>query len=442
MRFFSNDAKENTDDPEHPERVQSDPVAVPQQRAGSPWSDVPAAPTDDTTDTSDAELSDQERADGTDEATDGRASFHQPGGFEASAVGAAAAANPAGRWEAADRNTVADAGDERTAPPGGMITGDATDTASATTGADADRAGDGDHDAHNLGGGRDDAVDAALADRGTFDDPQVKDERSDAAESTDETRAETVTDPTDETRADAAAGTATTYGPDGTVTTIADADAGDSDRIDENAALKDEGGFDEPTAVEPATDKPLQADTAATGTETDVDTDTGTDADAAPAMATAGGATRTAAADTTTAAGTAAMTDGASPDRDADTAAAGVPIPVPAGAPDTGTTARTEAGEAAEARPGSVTGPDLGSLFAEEDAASFHERWRDVQLRFVDDPKEATLEAARLVDEAVEKLTASLRAQREALATDSEDTERLRIELRGYRDILNRILSL
>ncbi len=136
------------------------------------------------------------------------------------------------------------------------------------------------------------------------------------------------------------------------------------------------------------------------------------------------------------------MTDGASPDRDADTAAAGVPIPVPAGAPDTGTTARTEAGEAAEARPGSVTGPDLGSLFAEEDAASFHERWRDVQLRFVDDPKEATLEAARLVDEAVEKLTASLRAQREAFATGSEDTERLRIELRGYRDILNRILSL
>jgi hypothetical protein len=60
----------------------------------------------------------------------------------------------------------------------------------------------------------------------------------------------------------------------------------------------------------------------------------------------------------------------------------------------------------------------------------------------VDDPKEATLEAARLVDEAVEKLTASLRGQREAFATDSEDTERLRIELRGYRDILNRILSL
>lgn len=421
MRFFSNDAKENADDREHPERVQSEPVSVPQQRAGSPWSNTPTAAADDTTDTSDAELSDQERADGTDEATDGRASFHQPGGFEASAVGGAAAAGPAGRWAAADRNTVADAGDDRTAASGGVITGAATDSTSATTGADADRAGDGDHDAHDLGGGRDDAVDAALTDRGAFDDPQVKDEASDAAEGTDETR----TDRTDETRTDSTAGTTTTYGPDGTVTTTADtdADASASDRIDGDAALKDEGGFDDPAAVEPATGKPLEADAAATG----ADADTATDADAAPAVATADGAPQTAAADDT------------SPDRDTDTNAAAVPIPVPVGASDTGATARTEAGDT---RPGSVTGPDLGSLFAEQDAASFHDRWRDVQLRFVDNPKEATHEAARLVDEAVEKLTASLSAQREAFATDTEDTERLRIELRGYRDILNRVLSL
>ena len=44
MRFFSNDARESTDEQardERPERVQSDPVAVPNQRPPSPWSDKP-----------------------------------------------------------------------------------------------------------------------------------------------------------------------------------------------------------------------------------------------------------------------------------------------------------------------------------------------------------------------------------------------------------------
>ena len=98
---------------------------------------------------------------------------------------------------------------------------------------------------------------------------------------------------------------------------------------------------------------------------------------------------------------------------------------------------------ATDSKPGSVTAPDLGTLFGADDAQSFHDRWRDVQLRFVDSPKEATSEAARLVDEAVDKLTASLKSQKEALSGDNgEDTEKLRVELRGYRDILNRILAL
>jgi hypothetical protein len=529
MRFFSNDAKENTDDrdDEHPERVQSEPVAVPQQRAGSPWSDAPAAPADDT---SDAELSDQERADGTDEAADGRASFHEPGGFEA---GGAAAAGPTGRWDAGDRASTADAGDDRDAVPGGgVVTADQTTESSAsTTGADADEVHrDGDHDAHDLGGGRDDTVDAGLADRGRFDDSQVRDESTDTTDETadrtadtadeahadtatdttdaaradtatdttdaaqadtatdttdeapadtatdttdeawagtatdtadtapadttddrtDEARADATSDSTDETPADTTTGTMATYGPDGTVTTTdrTDADVTDSDRTDEEAALKDEGDFDDPTAVDPATDKPLDSDaSAATHTDTDTDADTGTetatDADAAPAVPVAAGAAT--AAGTTTSATT---TNGASPDLDADGAtAAGMPIPVPVGATDTSTAARTSAAETGESdkgdkRPGTVAAPELGSLFAEADAASFHERWRDVQLRFVDSPKEATTEAARLVDEAVEKLTASLKAQKDALTVDSDDTEQLRVEMRSYRDIFNRILGL
>jgi hypothetical protein len=66
MRFFSNDSKDSDDDQsnvdvqtradepnadqahDHPERVQSEPVPVPQQRTGSPWADAPAAPMYDT----------------------------------------------------------------------------------------------------------------------------------------------------------------------------------------------------------------------------------------------------------------------------------------------------------------------------------------------------------------------------------------------------------
>jgi hypothetical protein len=84
----------------------------------------------------------------------------------------------------------------------------------------------------------------------------------------------------------------------------------------------------------------------------------------------------------------------------------------------------------------------MTSLFG-NDAQSFQERWRDVQLRFVDSPKEATAEAAKLVDEAVDKLADSLRSQKGQFGGESsEDTEKLRVELRGYRDILNRIIAL
>jgi hypothetical protein len=106
-----------------------------------------------------------------------------------------------------------------------------------------------------------------------------------------------------------------------------------------------------------------------------------------------------------------------------------------AAAPTTGT-------GAGENLPGSVTAPALGSLFGESDAQTFRERWREVQLRFVDSPKEATGEAAAMLDEAVEKLSTNLRAQKDSLKQDSEDTEQLRVQLRGYRDMINRILDL
>lgn len=94
-------------------------------------------------------------------------------------------------------------------------------------------------------------------------------------------------------------------------------------------------------------------------------------------------------------------------------------------------------------KPGEVDAPAVTTIFDAGDAKAFQDRWRDVQLRFVDSPKEATAEAATLVDDAVDKLTASLRSQKEQFGGEStEDTEKLRVELRGYREIFNRIIGL
>jgi hypothetical protein len=87
--------------------------------------------------------------------------------------------------------------------------------------------------------------------------------------------------------------------------------------------------------------------------------------------------------------------------------------------------------------------PTVGPLFADHDAHGFRDRWRDVQLRFVDDPKAAADEAATLVEQAVDALTANLRQQHRSLGAVAEaDTEQLRVRLRGYRDFLDRLLAL
>ncbi|WP_436522995.1 hypothetical protein [Actinoplanes sp. HUAS TT8] len=87
-----------------------------------------------------------------------------------------------------------------------------------------------------------------------------------------------------------------------------------------------------------------------------------------------------------------------------------------------------------------VSGP--APFFPESDTQPLRDRWRDIQLRFVDDPKATTAEAATLVDETIEKLTAALRDHKGSLAGGGDDTEALRVELRSYRDILDRLLGL
>lgn len=415
MRFFSNEAKENTDSPDYddsdrPDHVASDPVAVPQQRAGSPWSDAPGA---------------------TDAATD--------------------------------------ADTART--PDDSYVSDSSDTAVADRTDDADdlRLDDSEvrHDSDDLV--RDpDAVYRAAAPAPEHNDVDVP------------------LDDHERDSVDTLGATTTTYGPDGTVITTDEpaetTDSVDSDSVDpyqdvaagrddlakddadvvkddsdeddvheddvNKDVLHDEGDLDsrldsreavEPVTDEPVTDEPLDStdtydaqtsDVAETSDDEEselepVATDTVVDdtvvepevVDAYPVAA-----EPTYDADTTDDSDT--TTDDTATDADVLPVAA-----VPAPAADT-----------ADQLPGSVESPTLDRLFADGD--SFSERFRDVQLRFVDSPKEATDAAAALVGEAVDKLTSALKSQKDSLASNSEDTEQLRVELRAYRDMLNRLTSL
>ena len=75
------------------------------------------------------------------------------------------------------------------------------------------------------------------------------------------------------------------------------------------------------------------------------------------------------------------------------------------------------------------------------------ERWRDLQLRFVDDPQAAAGEAERLVDEALAEVTASLNARKTELSRwrlnggGSSDTEQLRAVVHDYREFLHQIVG-
>jgi hypothetical protein len=79
-------------------------------------------------------------------------------------------------------------------------------------------------------------------------------------------------------------------------------------------------------------------------------------------------------------------------------------------------------------------------------AEEYRDRWRQVQVRFLDDPRSAAEQAEGLVSEVLDALTQALDGQKRALdgwrSAGHVDTERLRVCVRGYRDLLDRVLTL
>jgi len=105
-----------------------------------------------------------------------------------------------------------------------------------------------------------------------------------------------------------------------------------------------------------------------------------------------------------------------------------------------------ELAPAGELMPGDVPAEAVPTLLAADTSQGLRDRWREVQLGFVDDPRAAARDAQQLVDDALEALSAALAEQKNRLGGwgtgDAGDTENLRVVVRRYRDFLDRVLGL
>lgn len=80
--------------------------------------------------------------------------------------------------------------------------------------------------------------------------------------------------------------------------------------------------------------------------------------------------------------------------------------------------------------------PDQPSM-RETDGVGVRERFDRVQSEFIDDPKGAVEHARTMVVEAVDRLMEEIRSE----LGDLNDTERMRVALRRYREVLDRITA-
>ncbi|MFI6106408.1 hypothetical protein [Streptomyces sp. NPDC051310] len=95
-----------------------------------------------------------------------------------------------------------------------------------------------------------------------------------------------------------------------------------------------------------------------------------------------------------------------------------------------------------------TTGTSARSLVADGEREALERRIQHAMTEFVDDPRRAVQEAAGTMEEAAERLTSALAEQRRKLRTAwdggdrAPDTEQLRVTLREYRDMTDRLLRL
>ena len=136
--------------------------------------------------------------------------------------------------------------------------------------------------------------------------------------------------------------------------------------------------------------------------------------------------------------------DAGAPEATADADAAGE-----AGeAPDAGEAG--EAGQVGELEPEELAPGEVpvtaAALWEDESVDGYRDRWQQIQLRFIDDPRHAAEQAQDLVGDVCRGLADALDRHRRELdgwqGARLDDTEELRMSVRRYRDLLDRLLSL
>ncbi|MCO1598182.1 hypothetical protein M8C17_23815 [Micromonospora sp. RHAY321] len=267
--------------------------------------------------------------------------------------------------------------------------------------------------------GHPDVPEDVLDDRGTFDDPSLADERTDGPGGRDDRRDDRAAERTEEGEFHEPGPLPTVFG----ATTVADAVAASalaSPRPEDQPDPRAERTATPGDGAEDGEREGLRADPTAElhrrDTDTDTDDNRGTDP-AAPAYGSAAPE----------------MVDPDAVSPDADPALAG-------------RASGTSLHSAGTALPtGSTVAAEPATLLDADTAQAFRDRWRDVQLRFVDDPHAAAGEAQALVEEAIQALASALAAQKTTLGgwqdAGSSDTEQLRVAVRRYRDFLDRVLG-
>ena len=88
----------------------------------------------------------------------------------------------------------------------------------------------------------------------------------------------------------------------------------------------------------------------------------------------------------------------------------------------------------------------VATLFSPAEAGSLRSRWENIQIEFVDEPRDSVGHADQLVVEAIQSLATGFSAERQRLEQqwnrqESVSTEDLRQSLRRYRSFFERILS-
>ncbi|MEU7744315.1 hypothetical protein [Nonomuraea sp. NPDC049158] len=130
------------------------------------------------------------------------------------------------------------------------------------------------------------------------------------------------------------------------------------------------------------------------------------------------------------------------------------PVPVPAlehdsadDAPPTTPSDKLVFDLSAQPPPALPTSPAPAASLLDSDPAGVHDRWRDLQTSFVDDPRDAVQRADSLLDEVMASVHQALESRIRELQdlwknSGHNDTEQLRMALRSYRDTLHRLLPL